>query len=112
MQEQVKTRLQLLTIQVDPSNQDADTVHTLDQVKCPTCFLSFPIATIVDHADSCCDVWVDDVSEDEEVGDANDMDGEGACSQDSLMDSVLSPVKDCTPILHTFLQDKFIGCAW
>ena len=44
-----------------PSNQDTDTVYiTLNQVKFPTCFFSSSSSTIVDHANSCCDVWVGD----------------------------------------------------
>ena len=36
-----------------PSNQ---VLVTLNQVESPPCFLSFPISTIADRADSCCDL--------------------------------------------------------
>ena len=42
------------TVEIIPGNND---------VECPIyCLLSFPVMTVTEHADACCNVWVSNVS--------------------------------------------------
>ena len=56
----------LNTVEIIPGNND---------VECPTyCFLSFPVITIAEHEDACCDVVVRDVSNDGKEQSSNCVD--------------------------------------
>ena len=80
-----------------PNYPNTDTVKILNQVECPTCFLLFPINSIADHADTCIDVWVGDIGQEEWEGDA-----------DSPMDTALSTGKDDMPVVNETLSLKEI----
>ena len=64
----------------DPANKDSvlNTVEIIpgnNDVECPTYyFLSFPVITVAEHADACCNVLVRDVSNDGKEQSSNCVD--------------------------------------
>ena len=93
----------------DPANKDSvlNTVEIIpgnNDVECPTyCFLSFPVITIAEHADACCDVLVRNVSNDGKEQSSNCVDEErGVCIIDPALQVTQPETKESIKdILHT-----------
>ena len=97
----------------DPANKDSvlNTVEIIpgnNDVECPTYyFLSFPVITVAEHADACCNVLVRDVSNDGKEQSSNCVDEErGVCVIDPALQVTQPETKESIKdILHRLLNN-------